>query len=171
MNWLDIVIAIPILWGLWKGFRDGIILQLGGIAGIILGVWLAFRHGRAFGVWLHFDPPIATVAGFTIILIGVLLLIALVGRLTRGLFRISGLGMIDQIGGLILGGIKILLIVSLLLYGFDFLNRKQNWVEQQTLDRSSLYRPVKNISNYVFPYVDFAKRMLFDKPETNLRET
>jgi len=158
MNWMDIVIGIPIVWGLWRGFREGIILQLGGIVGVILGIWFASRFSRVLGLWLGINPSMAGIAGFIMIMVGVLLAIALLGWLVRGLFRISGLGMFDSAGGTLLGGFKMALIVSLLLFGFDTLNQKEEWVSRRTLNASYFYYPLKNFSVHIFPYADAVRQ-------------
>ena len=160
MNWLDAVIALPLLWALYKGYTEGIILQLGGIAGLLVGVWLAFRYGRALGLALKLDPSLASVVGFVVIVVGVLIAIALLGRLARGLFRIAGLGMFDAAGGVVLGGVKMALVLSVLLCGFDYLNDRHGWLSQEAIGRSRLYAPVKEVSAYVFPYVDFVQDKL-----------
>ena len=165
MNWMDIVIGIPIVWGLWRGLREGVILQLGGIAGVILGIWFASKFSRTLGLWLGINPSIAGVAGFIMILVGVLLAIALLGWLMRGLFRISGLGIFDSAGGMLLGGLKMALIMSLLLYGFDMLNKQEEWVSRRTLDTSRFYTPLKNFSGHIFPYVDSVRQRWLDGEE------
>ena len=58
MSWLDVVIAVPLLWALYKGYTEGVILQLGGIVGLLIGVWLAFRYGRTLGLMLKLEPGV-----------------------------------------------------------------------------------------------------------------
>ena len=108
MNGFDIILGIPLLYAAYRGFREGIIVQLGGIAGLFIGVYFAFRHSSAVGQWLHTDPPIAAAVGFVVILLAVLLVMALLGHLIKGIFKLAGLGPIDAIGGILLGVIEIL---------------------------------------------------------------
>ena len=103
MNGFDIILGIPLLYAAYRGFREGIIVQLGGIAGLFIGVYFAFRHSSAVGQWLHTDPPIAAAVGFVVILLAVLLVMALLGHLIKGIFKLAGLGPIDAIGGILLG--------------------------------------------------------------------
>ena len=49
MNGFDIILGIPLLYAAYRGFREGIIVQLGGIAGLFIGVYFAFRHSSAVG--------------------------------------------------------------------------------------------------------------------------
>ena len=49
MNSLDIVIAIPLLYGLIKGFTNGLIKEITGLLGLIIGVYIALN----FSYYLH----------------------------------------------------------------------------------------------------------------------
>ena len=114
MNGFDIILGIPLLYAAYRGFREGIIVQLGGIAGLFIGVYFAFRHSSAVGQWLHTDPPIAAAVGFVVILLAVLLVMALLGHLIKGIFKLAGLGPIDAIGGILLGYIWQILLNGVL---------------------------------------------------------
>ena len=46
MNYLDIIIAIPLIYGFVKGFENGLIKEITGIIGIIFGLYIA----------IHFSP-------------------------------------------------------------------------------------------------------------------
>ena len=52
MNILDIILAIVLAFGAVQGFRKGIISQLCGIVGVLLGAWLAFKFGAKLGDWI-----------------------------------------------------------------------------------------------------------------------
>lgn len=153
MNGLDIILGIPLIYAIWKGFREGIILQLAGIAGILVGVRLAFLYGPTVGGWMHLQDETAYLAGFLCIVIAALLGIGLLGRLVRGLFRLTGLGMFDQAGGVVLSVAKMAVILGVLLWAFDGLNREKQWVEPKTLRSSLIYSPLHDVSDFVFPYL------------------
>ena len=160
MSALDIIIAVLLLWAVYKGFTDGVIVQLGGIVGLLLGVYLAFRFSAKVGDWLCSDDSFAQPVGFIVIVVVVLILIALLGRLLRGLFRIAGLGMLDRMGGLLLGVVKMSLIIGILLTGFRALNEKEEWVSRKTLSESILYEPMLSVASFTFPYLDLVKEKL-----------
>lgn len=161
MNVLDIILIIFLLWAIYRGFKDGIVVQLGGLAGLFLGIYLAFRYGTALGLWLGIGEKWATVAGFAIIVVLVLVAIAVLGRLLRGLFELAGLSVLDKAGGIIVSLVKMGLILGLILYSFDWINRQQGWVKQAKLDKSVLYRPLTEGAKLAFPYIDFVKDKLF----------
>ncbi|MBP5782837.1 MAG: CvpA family protein, partial [Bacteroidales bacterium] len=41
MNWLDIVILVPCVWGLIKGISNGIVKEVMQIVSLVLGIWLS----------------------------------------------------------------------------------------------------------------------------------
>ena len=43
MNYLDFIIAAPLLFGAWKGYQKGLIFEIAMIIGLILGFYLAFK--------------------------------------------------------------------------------------------------------------------------------
>ncbi|MCL2561456.1 MAG: CvpA family protein [Rikenellaceae bacterium] len=157
---LDIILAVPLVWAVWAGFRNGIVVQLGGIAGLFAGVWLAVRYGSAVGAWFGIDPAADPIIGFIVILVVVVLFIGVMGRLLKGVFRFAGLAALDRFGGAALSLVKAALILGLLLYAFGQLNRTQHWVEQERLEDSRLYIPLVAVAKFTFPYVAMLKNTL-----------
>ncbi len=41
MNWLDIGIAVPLVWGAYVGFKKGLVIELASLAALILGIYAA----------------------------------------------------------------------------------------------------------------------------------
>ena len=165
MSVLDIILALPLLWAIYSGFKTGIIVQLGGIAGLLVGVYLAFRFGRHIGNLVGVEESLAGVVGFAIIIVVVIIAMAIAGRLLSGLFRLAGLGVLDRIGGAALSLVKVALLLGVLLYGFDTLNKSEGWAEEETLEKSILYKPLTGSVKYIFPYLDFVKDKLIAPEE------
>ena len=46
MNYLDIAIAAPILYGLIKGFSNGLIKEVTGLLSLIIGVYVAVNFSK-----------------------------------------------------------------------------------------------------------------------------
>lgn len=162
----DIIVAIPLLWAVYRGFKDGIVVQLGGIAGLLVGVYLAFRFGSAAGEkvgdWFGTDPATSSIVGFIVVVILVIVAVAILSRLLSKLFCAAGMSMLVKVGGVLLAVLKMALILGLLIYSFDWLNRTTHWVEEETLDSTVLYRPLLSAAEFTFPYIDFVKDKLFD---------
>ena len=162
MNVFDIIVGIPLLYAAYQGFRQGTAVQLAGLAGLFVGVYLAFRYGQDFGSWLHIDPPLDTVVGFILLIIVVLCLLSLLGHLVKQIFHIAGLGPIDAIGGVLLSVLKMGLILSILVYAFETINQTTHWTDNNSYKNGILYEPIHGCIDLLFPYLDQLKHSLTD---------
>ena len=52
MNYFDIIIIIPLLWGAFKGFKKGLIIELASLIALFLGVWGAIKFSSVVGNYL-----------------------------------------------------------------------------------------------------------------------
>lgn len=163
MNWLDIVIAIILIIAGFSGFRSGLISQAFGIAGLLLGIWLGWRFASLVSGWLNLSAGYANIVSFIIILIAVIIIMYLAGLFVRKVFRLTGFGILDHLGGLLLGVVKVGLILSLLL-GFT---AKSGIIKQETFNKSLLYKPLKSVSDKVFPWVLQTRDKLLDSSAQN----
>ena len=48
--WLDITISIPLLWGIYIGYKKGLVSQVLGVISLFLGIWIGANHGD----WIYF---------------------------------------------------------------------------------------------------------------------
>ena len=149
MNVLDIILAVLLVVGAVNGFRKGIISQLCGLAGVLLGVWLGFKFSDQLGLWLGVE--IGEIASFVIIFIGAVLLAALAGKISAAILKATGLGIINRLGGMALSLVVYILISSLLLGLFQRVNNATGWVEPKVVEGSVLVGPVLTVSGLVFP--------------------
>ena len=164
MNWLDIVLAIILILAAIDGYRKGIILQTAGIIGLLLGIILGIRFSTALAGWLNLGAAFAPILSFVIILLVTILAMWIVGNVVRKVFRLTGFGIVDRVGGIALGIIKIGLITCLLLGLFVNFNRTAKWVNPEVFSKSLLYKPLDRMSKAIFPYIIRATNGIFSAP-------
>lgn len=153
VNFFDVVTLLVGLWAVIAGWRRGVILQLGSLAGILLSLYLASHYGAEAGALLHLGESWVSVGGFIIVGLVTLMAVALVGRLARKLFQFAGLGVVDILLGILISLLKWLLLLSAIYTAFGALNRTLNLVEESALERSRTYKPICRVADYVMPYV------------------
>jgi membrane protein required for colicin V production len=119
MNPLDWAIAIILAISTVTAFMRGLIRSLISLLGIVLGIAIACIYTPHAGAWLlRWIKPLslAEIAAFMLILAGVFLVSALLGRLLKGAVSAVGLGFLDRLGGAAFGFARgVLLIAALLL--------------------------------------------------------
>lgn len=165
MNVLDIILIIILVVAAVSGMRKGIITQACGIAGILLGIFLAFKFSSALAGWLNVGEDFSWLLSFIIIILAVALVLYWVGRLVRKLVHGIGLGIVDRIGGLLLGVVKWGLILSLLLGVWVNFSQKAREQDPKLITESAMWPPLKKLGDFVFPYILDAKEKYVDPLE------
>ena len=76
MNFLDIVALIGLGWGAYKGFKNGVLIEVAGLVGLLIGFWAGMRLAFLFADYYrdHFQLPekwVPAIAFFTAFAIGI----------------------------------------------------------------------------------------------------
>ncbi len=153
MNIFDIIIIICLAVSAIFGFRDGAIKQLGGLAGIIAAIILAKVFGSSAKELFNIQGDYADIWGYIIVLVVSLILATVIVNIVSRFISAVGLGILDRIGGAAVSIIKCMLIISILLSMFNFVNGAFKLVDTKSLKQSILYEPVLSTSKYIMPAI------------------
>lgn len=156
MEIIDLIVLLVFLIALWNGWSKGIIIQLVGLAGLALALWLGFTFGPQAGHLLSLPPDVSHVGGFAAVFVVSFLASAIAARLLRKLFSFAGFSAADRILGILLCSAKYLVALSILFAATDRFNRQYGFIEQQTLDRSYTFYPVMRVSEMLLPLMEQA---------------
>lgn len=163
MNTIDLIIGLILLVAVWGGWRQGFIVQVCSLAGIVIGIWIASRYGPQVGEWLRLDEQVAVPGGFVAVLVVVVLVVAVAARLVRGLFRFAGFGIPDHLLGVGVSVFKYVLLIGALLSAFDRLNEDYTLVGPQTVEQSKLYKPTIKLADRVLPFFKWVGEQVPEK--------
>ena len=157
MNILDIILLICFIPALIQGIRKGFIAQAISIVSIIAGIWTSARFADVVSAWIGqfitASEQVLKLVAFSIILVIVFLVLAAVGKLLEGMFKLVMLGWLNKLLGVVFALIKTGLIVGLAIIAFSSLNETFKFVQESVLNESVLYPPLKNLALEVFPYI------------------
>jgi membrane protein required for colicin V production len=153
MNWLDIVIALLLLVAVVQGWRQGVVTQVLGLAALALGVFAAWRYGAEIGAWLGLEDIMARVVGFVVVLGVVIVAVVLIGRATRGVFRIVGLGMFDNLLGVLFSALKMALFVGLFMMLLEAVDPSGKVISEGVRSGSVMWGVVDGVCDHIFPMV------------------
>lgn len=126
MTWLDIVILIPLLIGLVRGLMRGFVIELTSITAVAIGLICSRLWGAGFALWLakQFAWPeaVCAVVAYSLLFIGITLVLNIIAKLLSKLFNAIHLGMINRLVGAAFGAGKwavIVLFVVLCVHRLD----------------------------------------------------
>ena len=118
MSGLDIVIAVVVLIGLWRGFQVGLIKTAVGLAGWFIAFIAATRLAGAVSPQLSGivqNPVLQTALAFLLVVIVILAIMHLVAFVFSGVLKTLHLGIVDKMAGGVLGAAKNVLMVLVVL--------------------------------------------------------
>lgn len=158
MNLLDVIIAIPLLWGAYRGFKRGLIFEALMIIGLIIGLYASFKFSSLVqGMLKSFvteNSAILPFISFALVFAAVLLVMILFARFLEGILKIASLNLFNQIAGALLGIFKFGLVVSVVLWSFKALEPHWDFISSDMKNKSLLYEPVLKTTSFITPALD-----------------
>lgn len=147
MNILDIVMAVPMLLLLLRGWMKGVVRTLATLAGLLLGIWAAVHLSQWVSVLLNLKGESAVIIAFFVTFVGALVLTFLLGRGVEQLLKASKLGIVNRIAGAALGLVEALCILAVLLGNVVALDKNEKLITAEMKTKSWLYKPVNETGN------------------------
>jgi len=118
MSGLDIVIAIVVLIGLWRGFQVGLIKTAIGLVGWFIALIAATRLAGVVSPQLTGivqNPVLQMAMAFLLVVIAILAIMHLMAFVFSGVLKTLRLGVLDKMAGGVLGAAKNVLMVLVVL--------------------------------------------------------
>jgi membrane protein required for colicin V production len=168
MSWLDIALAIPLIWGLYKGFTSGIIMEVSRILALIAGVYLAVRFAQELSEYLYVNTEISNeflpIIAFAGIFIGVVVLVHLFAKAIENLTKAIALGWANKAAGAAFGIFRTAFLISIVIMMLSRFELLKEFNKGETAKTSFLYEPVTRLAPFILPVLeDVDKDSILDK--------
>lgn len=155
MNYIDIVLCIPLVWGLYKGFTKGLIVEAATLVAFGLGVWAGVYFSdlcaQKIKELLNWDSPYLPIIAFAIIFLGMVILIYFIAKLIQKMVEGMALGGINKIGGALFGSLKFALVMSVMIFVMNAVEKSYPLISFEAKNESLLYKPIGMIAPIVIP--------------------
>lgn len=171
MNWLDYVLLFILVYALFKGFRQGLVKQVVGLASFFIALYVALRWHRLARSFLDryfkldevFAGPgaestpvfllvdvIINIIIFFIFLLLIYLILAVITKRLSIFNRIPIIGPLNALGGAVIGCIKGLLVIFLAV---SLLSLLQTEYWQETLQNSAVVALSSHYIGLLFHFI------------------
>lgn len=154
MSFLDIVLGLLLVYGLYKGLKNGIFVEIASIIALIAGIFGAIHFSYIAGNYLHqnmhWDERYINIAAFIITFIAIVVVVHLAGKFLTKIADFAMLGLLNKIAGGIFGVVKVAVILGAILIFFERVNASIGLFKNEAFESSVLYEPVKEIGAFVF---------------------
>ena len=175
MNWLDIVLAIPIFWGLYKGLTNGFIMEVARLVALIAGVYLAVRFAQELSEYIYkntdFTNEFLPIISFAIIFVGVVLLVHFFAKVIEKLVKAVTLGWANKAAGGAFGIFRFTFTLSIIIMMLTRFSLLKEFNKGELAKESFLYQPVTKLAPFILPILEEVdKDSILDKVDRKLNK-
>lgn len=161
MNYIDLIICLPLVYGIFRGFTKGFAIELATLAALIIGVFGAYKFSYITTVFLRnkfeFDGEYLPYVSFFITFIVIVILVNLLGKLLDKLLNAVSLGFINRIAGALFGFLKLAVVTCLLVFLVHKIDDKTGLIPETHKENSLLYERAYDFTLKILPYIDVSK--------------
>ena len=153
MNLIDSICLIILIYGSYKGFKNGIVSEVLSFLGIMLGIYLSKTY------YLVIDEYLVTILDSTnqlVSLISVILIFCITIMLTKILSKvitkalnIMALGLLNRVIGGVFGLLKYLLILCVITFIFSKANDVFVIIKKNKIEETQIFSNIQKINDYV----------------------
>ena len=159
MNYLDIILIIPLAYGLVQGLRKGLIKEIAGLLAIVLGIYLAryfsLSASQALTEMTGWASNICMPLAYALVFIVVSLSISALSYMLTKIIGAIMLGWLNRLFGAIFGVVKMTLLLSVILNFVAIMNQFMPIKDKPIVEQSLLYSPIENAMSAVLPLLNF----------------
>jgi membrane protein required for colicin V production len=173
MNILDIIIIAAIVFFLIRGIFRGIVREIGSLAGVVLGIWLANAyHPQLANLLKGLIPPgnYLPIIAFALIFLVVLVVCNLLGWVFKKFFQKIFLGWVDRILGACLALLKGIVLSYLIIVLVTFLAPQGSPLVTQSRLAPLIITSYQTMVGLIPPGFHEKLKKSFDQQKNNLQE-
>lgn len=175
MSFLDIVLIVAIAIGFFKGYKNGLFVELASLIAFFIGIFIAVKFSYITQGMLEnhvsWSPRTITVASFLITLFAFVIGIQLLAKTISSIADFAFLGWANSLLGGAFGAIKTALLFGILLNLFQKVNLGFIKIDEDLQEKTLLVGPCMKTSDFLLPvlsnwYKDIKDEVKeFDKAE------
>jgi len=156
MNYIDIIILVPALWLGYMGFKKGFVIELATLLALVGGVFVGIKLSNYLSTILAdvITSEYLPVISFSVTFLAVAVFVFILGRLLEKAIKVVALGLPNRIFGALFGLIKAFALLAVLVLIVEKFNQQLEFIPQEQINGSALYKPLVNTCHKVLPAIE-----------------
>ncbi|HIF48475.1 MAG TPA: CvpA family protein [Cytophagales bacterium] len=169
LNYLDIFIVSILIFGFFRGFIKGLIMELSSLLAIILGTYgsLKFSDFTFQLLSKNFSDQIENInesylkiASFAFTFLVIIVLVSIIGKVLTKVVKMIALGLINKVFGGVFGSIKYLLLLSFCFVFFQNLNSTLFLVDESFFESTLFYKYIIDLGDIILNFFNSNKESI-----------
>lgn len=161
MNYIDIILCIPLVWGLYKGFTKGLIIEAASLVAFGLGIWGGIHFSdycaHKISEWFNWTSPYLPIISFALTFLMIVIVVYFIAKVIQKMIEGMALGAINKIGGAIFGSLKFALVMSVVIFVLNAIEKSYPVISIKAKEGSLLYQPIGRIAPFLIPTLNDSK--------------
>ncbi|WP_341966028.1 CvpA family protein [Flavobacterium psychrophilum] len=155
MEIIDVVLGALLVFGFYKGFKNGLFVELASLISFFVGVFVAVKFSYVVSDFLEkhvsWSPKTIQISAFVFTLLLVIIAIHSLAKIFTGIASFAFLGWANTLAGGFFATIKTALLIGVVLSLFQKVNLNNMIVSKETQE-SSGHINFMGIKQKVFPF-------------------
>jgi membrane protein required for colicin V production len=155
MNFLDVVILIPISYAAWVGFKKGLIIEVFTLLALFVGLYAGIHFSEFIVEQLKttfkWDSAYISPVAFTLTFLGVGAMVYFGGKALEKVVKAVMLSPLNKAGGVFFAILKASYLVSIVLVLFASFDKSNHFIPLKAKEDSLLYFPLQSFSTKTIP--------------------
>ncbi len=143
---LDIVIAVIVLFSLYRGFKAGLVASLVGLVGWFATLYVGTNYAREMGFFFAGvvkDPVLQTALAFLVIVLLMLTIVWGASLIVKSLINALALTPIEKLAGGIFGAVRgVLIVLVVMSFIGSWASKTESWQNSILAKALSPYAPL-----------------------------
>lgn len=158
MNFVDIIIIVPLIYAGWVGFKKGLVIEVFTLLALLVGIYA----GIHFSDWtsglikdnIDIEGKYLPVVAFTLTFLAVGAIVFFAGKMIEHMLKVVNLSPVNKAFGLLFGVIKMVYTLSILIILLETYDERGDFIPEDIKSESLLYEPVKVVASATIPAIE-----------------
>ena len=164
MNWIDIIVLIPLCWYAFRGFKNGFLMEVVSLAALFLGLFISYKFSDLISFWIT-GTTLAKPISFSWCFILTIVLVNLLGRILKRALKPVLSEFLDKGLGVLFGILKVVLVAGVLFYFIDTVDKNEILIKHEVKESSIAYKHLSPVMSHVLEWRETQKKEKEDTPE------
>lgn len=164
MEIIDLIILIPLIYGAWKGFKKGFVMELFTILALLVGLYAAFHFSDKITEMIvgktHEKPGYLPAISFLLLFLAVGAMVYFGGKALEQVLKLAQLSFLNKGTGALIGILKWGYLTGCIFVFIQSLDTDEKFITKKNKENAILYPAVTGLVSYTIPGV--TKTRIFD---------
>jgi len=156
MNIIDIIIIVPLIWGIYRGFSKGLIKELAQIGALFIGFWAGNKFSNyaseIISSYFNLNTQLIAIIAFAITFLLVITGVFIVAAIIEKTIKVIALGWANRLTGALFGVLKYLLIIGILFSLILKFDKSEIIISKKNKENSFLLSYVVNAVDFLISF-------------------